>query len=226
MYTDTSTLPLRTDGDDAPTQLLGTPLVAAEAASTAAPVVRSTDTKGPIAVLLVVGSLLLATLLVAIVFIAFRGSAAPADEVVPPTADGPAIDIDDVAPPTTEVPPVVAPPEPVPTTPQIATFTSSNQTVLCNTQSPTPSPQYISFTWSVSNASRVYFGVDTTDASAAAVFDNLPLSGTSTFDFPAGYNDYTYNCPNASRTYTLTAVDEAGHKTSRSVVIVNEGDTV
>jgi hypothetical protein len=222
MYTDTSTLPFRIDGADAPTQLIG----AAVVAPAAAPIRRSTDSKGPIAVLLVVGSLLLATLLVSIVFIALRGPAEPVAEVVPPAADGPAIDLDDVAPPTAEVPPIVTPPEPAPTVPEIVTFTSSNQTVLCNTQSPTPSYQYISFTWSVSEASRVYFGVDTSDATAAPLFDNLPLSGTSAFDFPAGYNDFSYGCPNASRTYTLTAVDDAGHKTSRSVVIVNEGDTV
>ena len=141
-------------------------------------------------------------------------------------AEGPAIDLDEVAPPTADVPPVVTPPDPAPTVPVITTFTSSNQTVLCNTQSPTPSSQYIAFTWSVSKASRVYFGVNTTDASAAPFFNNLPLSGTSTFDFPAGYNQFTYACPNASVTYTLTAVDEDGHKTSQSVVIVNEGDTV
>jgi hypothetical protein len=221
MYTDISTLPLRIDGDDVPTQLLGT-----HVAAPAAPVQRPTGSKGPLAVLLVVGSLLLATLLVAIVVLALRGSAEPAAESVPPAADSPTIDIDDVAPQTTDVPPVVTPPDPAPTTPEIATFSSSNETVRCNTQSPTPTPQYIAFTWSVSEASRVYFGLDTTDASAAPLFDNLPLSGTSTLDFPAGYNDFSYGCPNASRTYTLTAVDDAGHKTSRSVVIVNEGDTV
>ena len=226
MYTDISTLPLRIDGDDAPTQLLGTPVATPDVAPTPAPVRRSTDSKRPMAVLLVVGSLLLATLLVTIVFLAFRGPAEPAREVVAPAADGPATGNDDAAPPTTEAPPVVAPPAPAPPTPDIVTFTSSNETVLCNTQSPTPTPPSISFTWSVSDASRVYFGVDTQDASAAPVFDNLPLSGTSTLDFPAGYNDFTYNCPNASRTYTLTAVDDAGHKTSQSIVIVNEGDTV
>jgi len=205
MYSDTSTLPFRIEGTDA----------------TARPATR----KGPLAVLLVVGSLLLATLLVAIVLIALRGVPEPVAEVVPPVADGPAIDIDDVAPPAAEVP-VVAPEPVTPTVPVIDSFTASNQTVRCNTQAPTPSPQHISFTWSVSEAVRVYFGTDTADASAAPLFSNLPLSGTSTFDFPAGYNDFAYNCPNASRTYTLTAVDADGHKTSRSVVIVNEGDTV
>jgi hypothetical protein len=226
MYTDISTLPLRIDGDDAATQLLSTPVAVPEAAPPAAPAQRATDSKGPIAVLLVVGSLLLATLLVAIVFIAFRGNAEPADELVAPVAEGPATGNDEVSPPTTEVPPVVAPPAPAAPTPDIVTFTSSNETVRCNTQTPTPTPPTVSFTWSVSDASRVYFGVDTLDASAAPVFDNLPLSGTSTLDFPAGYNDFAYNCPNASRTYTLTAVDDAGHKTSQSIVIVNEGDTV
>lgn len=104
-------------------------------------------------------------------------------------------------------------------------FSASQAAVTCNTQAPVASPQYISFTWNVTGAAHVFFGVDTTDAQSAPMFVDLPHSGTSHGQFPAGYEDYTYACPEASHLYTLTAVDDQGHKISRTVTIVNNGDT-
>lgn len=107
----------------------------------------------------------------------------------------------------------------------IADFSVSNTQVLCNTQSPVPSHQYISFTWNVVGAEQVFFGVDTTDAQAEPMFTHLPHAGNSHTEFPAGYEEYTYACPVASHQYTLTAVDDQGHAVSRTVTVVNNGDT-
>jgi hypothetical protein len=219
MYTDTPTRPLHLDEIEAPTQLLITPSEIAQVRT-----VPRHQRSAPIA-LVVLAVVLLAALLVTIIVVGERAVQPPA-AIDAPIVQGPAVDPIDAAPPAEEAPDAPAPHPAAPTPPVIDTFAASNQVVLCNTQSPTPSPQHLSFTWSVSDAVRVYFGTDTTDASAAPLFNNLPLSGTSTLDFPAGYNDYTYNCPNASRTYTLTAVDADGLKTSQSVVVVNNGDTV
>ncbi|MEZ5190095.1 MAG: hypothetical protein R2717_03875 [Schumannella sp.] len=111
-----------------------------------------------------------------------------------------------------------------PSGPAINQFATSNTTVYCNTQSPNPSHQYISFSWKTSGASQIFFGVDTNDASAAALFSNLPPMGTSQNDFPPGYNDFEFGCPDASHKYTLTVVDGSGNKTSKSVTITNKGD--
>jgi hypothetical protein len=219
MYTDTPTRPLHLDELEASTQLLITPSEIARVRT-----IPRQRRSAPIA-LVILAVILLAALVVTIIVVAGRAVQPPA-AIDAPIVEGPAVDPVDIAPPVEAAPDAAAPQPVAPTPPVIDTFAASNQTVLCNTQSPTPSPQYLSFTWSVSDAVRVYFGTDTADASAAPLFNNLPLSGTSTLDFPAGYNDYTYNCPNASRTYTLTAVDADGLTTSQSVVVVNNGDTV
>lgn len=107
----------------------------------------------------------------------------------------------------------------------IVDFSVSNTQVLCNTQAPVTSYQYISFTWNVVGAEQVFFGVDTTDAQAQPMFTDLPHAGNSHTEFPAGYEDYSYVCPVASHQYTLTAVDDQGHAVSRTVTVVNNGDT-
>ena len=104
-------------------------------------------------------------------------------------------------------------------------FSSSNTAVACNTQAPSTSYQYISFSWNVTGAERVFFGVDTTDAQAEPMFVDLPHSGNSHTEFPSGYEDYTYACPEPSHEYTITAVDDQGHAISRTVTVVNNGDT-
>jgi flagellar basal body-associated protein FliL len=111
-----------------------------------------------------------------------------------------------------------------PSGPTVTQFTTSNKTVYCNTQSPNPSHQYISFTWKTDGASQIFFGVDTNDASTASLFDNLPPMGTSQNDFPPGYTDFEFGCPDASHKYTLTVIDGSGHKASKSVKITNKGD--
>ncbi|MEO8261221.1 MAG: hypothetical protein ABI566_01515 [Pseudolysinimonas sp.] len=107
----------------------------------------------------------------------------------------------------------------------IIDFSVSNTAVLCNTQSPVYIPQQISFTWNVVGAERVFFGVDTIDAQAEPMFVDLPHAGNSHTEFPMGYEDYAYSCPVPSHQYTLTAVDDQGHAVSRTVTVVNNGDT-
>jgi cytoskeletal protein RodZ len=110
--------------------------------------------------------------------------------------------------------------------PAIQTFLVDNSTspvVLCNTNSPNPTEIDLTFQWASTNVSRVYFGVDTNDASQGALFSNLPPSGTQA-DFPSGYNPYPYPCPTASEKYTLTVVGAGGAKVSRTITVLNKGD--
>lgn len=97
--------------------------------------------------------------------------------------------------------------------------------VYCNTSAPAGDHQPISFSWSSSHASQVFFGVDTNDASTGFLFDNLPPTGNSNDNFPAGYNHgaYEYPCTAPSTKFTLTIVGN-GQKVSKSVTIVNKGD--
>lgn len=123
------------------------------------------------------------------------------------------------APPT----PTAAPPAPPSNDTRINTFSVSDTTVFCNESSPVDSHQFIAFSWNTSNVNRVYFGVNTNDASAGPFFDNLPPSGNSQNDFPAGYTDFEYPCPTDSVKYTLTVVGPTG-KVSKSVTVTNTGD--
>src|SRR5690606_27658077 len=115
-----------------------------------------------------------------------------------------------------------APPPPPPSNdPVISTFKAGSNTVACNTQSPQQFPAYISFTWATSKVDRVYFGVDTNDAQSAPLFDNLPPSGSSQSDFPPGYTQFEFGCPDPSHKYTLTVIGSNGKKVSKSVTITN-----
>ena len=89
---------------------------------------------------------------------------------------------------------------------------------------PVPDPQ-LSFSWNTSNASHVYFAVGSTnDAEHNGMgWDNLPTDGSSA-DFPGGM-DFTFYCPAASQTYTITAKDDIGNKVSKTVTVTNNGDT-
>jgi hypothetical protein len=170
--------------------------------------------------LVITGALLLIALIVLLVIFLGRGAGAP--QAVDTASPAPT---DSATPTPTPEPTETEAPPPPPAGPAISSFTVSNESVFCNTQSPTPSHQYIGFEWATSGSTRVYFGIDTDDASTNAFFDNLPQTGNSQSDFPAGYNDYEYACPAASHTYTLTVVDGDGNKQSKSVTVVNDGDT-
>ncbi|MEO5921886.1 MAG: hypothetical protein ABIQ01_12165 [Pseudolysinimonas sp.] len=174
--------------------------------------------------LIIAGALLLAAIIAIILVLLPRGDGDP----VAVTTGSPTPGETPTATPTPTPTPseTEAPEQPQqPAGPAVDAFSVSNQSVLCNTQTPTPSHQYIAFSWNTSGASQIFFGVDTNDASTNALFANLAPNGTSQNDFPAGYNDFEYGCPAASHKYTLTVVDGNGHKDSSSVTVTNNGDT-
>ncbi len=209
---------------DAPTERMAQ----AEADSDAAtPPGRSRRT---LIILASVGGALLLAVLILLVVLLTRGSGDPvafptntSTESATPTATPTASESASPTPTPTETE-EAPPPPPQPTGPTINSFTTANDEVICNTQAPNPASQYISFSWSTSNVSEVYFGVNTNDASQGAFFENLPPSG-NTSDFPPGYDPFEYPCPSASTKYTLTVVDSDGLKASKSITITNVGDT-
>jgi hypothetical protein len=219
MSDDTPTQRFPSTGGDLPTQRLGTAEPQEDLHG------EKQKSKGLLIGLIVAGALLLATIIAIILILLPRGSGDPVvlgtETPLPSDSSSPT--------PSPTPTPTEEPEEPeqpqAPAGPAIGSFTVSNSSVLCNTQSPVPSHQYLAFSWNVSGSSQVFFGVDTNDASTSPLFDNLPQNGTSQADFPAGYNDYEYNCPSASHKYTLTAIDGSGHKVSKSVTVVNNGDT-
>jgi cytoskeletal protein RodZ len=112
------------------------------------------------------------------------------------------------------------------TTPRIDSFAVSPSEWFCNSSAPVPVPDpQLSFSWSTTNATHVYFGVGTTDDAEqnGMGWDDLPTDG-SDGDFPGGM-DFTFNCPIESQSYTITAKDDAGHKVSTTVTVTNTGDT-
>ena len=202
------------DGGDTPTQKLQT--------AQAEIVQEEKKSRGLLIGLIIAGALLLAVVIAIIFVLLPRGDGDP----LATSTQTPAPSETPTATPTPTPTETQAPEQPQqPAGPAVDTFTVSNQSVLCNTQSPVPSHQYIAFSWNTSGASQIFFGVDTNDASTNAFFSNLPPNGTSQNDFPAGYTDYEYNCPAASHTYTLTVIDGSGHKDSQTVTVVNDGDT-
>ena len=208
---------------DAPTERM----TQADSDSGEAPAGRSRRT---LIILASIGGALLLAVLILLVVLLSRGSGEPValptnteSESATPSASPTPSESASPSPTPTET--EEAPPPPTePAGPTINSFTTANDEVICNTQAPNPSAQYITFSWSTSDVSEVYFGVNTNDASQGAFFDNLPPSGDTT-DFPPGYYPFEYPCPSASTKYTLTVVDSDGLKASKSIVITNVGDT-
>jgi hypothetical protein len=186
-------------------------------------------TRTPIAAALAVtAAAALAVAAVGVVLVTTDAEASTTADLGPsPVAPQPAEELDPVVAPVLD--PVADPADSYEADPPdllaITDFSVSNTQVLCNTESPVYIPQQISFSWDVTGAEQVFFGVDTTDAQAAPMFTDLPHAGDSHTGFPAGYEDFAYSCPVPSHTYTLTAVDEGGHAVSKTVTVINNGDT-
>ncbi|CAN5287549.1 hypothetical protein BH11ACT3_BH11ACT3_15500 [soil metagenome] len=182
--------------------------------------------------LIIAGALLLIAIVVLVVFLVGRASGQPqAGETTTPSATPSASATPSTTPTATPTPTPTPtedapPPPPPPSTAPTLQFTTTNTQVLCNASAPAGSHQYIGFSWKSSNVNQVFFGVDTNDASAGAFFSNLPPSGTSTNDFPEGFNHDTfeYACGTAKHTYTMTVVGTNGQKVSKTVTIKNNGD--
>lgn len=240
MSDDTPTQRLPEPGD-APTERLSTTDVQEDL------VEEKQRSRGLLIGLIIAGALLLVAILV-LVFMLGRATGQPGDPQVVDTSSATPEPTDEATPePTDEATPeptdeATSEPSPTPSKtqepappqepeqpqppagPAVTKFEVSTKTVYCNTQAPNPSHQYISFSWKTSNGSQIYFGVDTGDASAAPLFTNLPPNGKSQYDFPTGYTDFEFGCPNASHKYTLTVVDANGKKASKSVTVTNKGD--
>ena len=94
---------------------------------------------------------------------------------------------------------------------------------ICNTTHRCPCPTRSSRSrWSTANATHVVLRRrHTNDAESNGMgWDNLPTDGTSRRDFPGGM-DFTFYCPSASQSYTITAKDDSGHKVSKTVTTNN-----
>jgi hypothetical protein len=119
-----------------------------------------------------------------------------------------------------------ATPPPPSNGPVISTWLVNNSTspvIYCNTKAPVITPIQLSFKWVSSNVSKVYFGIDDTDASAGPYFSNLPPSGDNS-DFPSGEQEVDYQCPKHSEIYTLTVIGAHNAKVSKTVTVLNKGD--
>jgi hypothetical protein len=123
--------------------------------------------------------------------------------------------------PTMTVKPTPTPTPPPDTTSKIDSFTVGSNTIFCNQSAPVTPSYELSFSWSSSNVSAVYFGIDTNDASTAPFYDNLPPSGNSGANFSS---PVSFPCYTASQTYTLTVLGSGGQKVSKTVTVTNIGD--
>ena len=213
--------------DDTPTQRFETP------PSEVQPDPEKKKNRTLTVALIIVGAILLIAIIILVVVLAARGSGSTTAGATTSTSASASPSETASATPSASPTPTATPtpthtvaPPPPSNDAVINSFTTGSTTVLCNESAPQGDHQPIGFAWSTSKAAKVYFGVNTNDASTASLFDNLPASGNSNDDFPSGYNhgDFEFPCPSASQKYTLTVVGDNGHKQSKSVTIVNKGD--
>ncbi len=221
MSDDTPTQRFPSTGGDLPTQRLHT----AEAHEDLHE--EKQKSKGLLIGLIIAGSLLLVAV-IAIIFVLFGGAKSDGDALpVPfPSVTSSPEPSESVTPEPTPTDAEDPPPVPQSTSPQIDSFAVSPSEWVCNTSAPVPvaDPQ-LSFSWSTTDATHVYFAVGSTnDAEQNGMgWDDLPVDGSSG-DFPGGM-DFTFNCPVESQSYTITATDDSGNRVNRTVTVTNTGDT-
>jgi hypothetical protein len=214
------------DSGDTPTQRLDTGEVQEDLQE------EKQKSKGLLIGLVAAGGLLLLAVVVIAFFLLNRGQGdpivagtgtpLPSDSASPTPSETPSA----TPTPTPEPPDEDPPANPPAQTLKIDSFKVSPSTWTCNTSAPVPVPDpQLSFSWSTSNATHVYFAVGSTnDAENNGMgWDNLPTDGSSS-DFPGGM-EFTFYCPTASQSYTITAEDDNGHKVSKTVTVINNGDT-
>jgi cytoskeletal protein RodZ len=197
---------------------------------------EKSKSRGLLIALIAAGALLLVAIIVLVFFLG-RATGSSDDEVpvaVDSASPTPGISETPVGEPSTEpttepttAPPATQPPAnnpPPANTLKIDTFKVSPTTWTCNTSAPNPVPDpKLSFTWNTSNAAHVYFAVGKVpDAETQGQGWDLPEDGNQA-SFPDGAEFYFY-CPAASQSYTLTAKDAQGHKVTKTVTVVNNGD--
>jgi cytoskeletal protein RodZ len=220
--------------DDTPTQRIDAPPPGGDGTAH-----EQKKSRALLIALIILGAVLLIAIIILIVVLTARGAGSPNAGATtaasssstpsgsPNSSPSVSASATAVAPSPTPTATVAPPPPPPPSNdPVINGFTTASTTVLCNESAPDGDHQPISFSWNTSKAAKVFFGVDTTDASAAPLFDNLPPSGNSNDDFPEGYNHgaYEYPCTAPVTTFTLTVVADNGHKVSKTIKITNKGD--
>lgn len=221
MSDDTPTERFDADGE-APTRRLETPPAngAAPAGATppAAPPARTPEERKSrrlIITLVSIGAAVLVALIIVLIVLLTRGTPTP----VPTPTESPTAS---ATPTPTPTPTETPTPTPTPTTPPAAVATVDSLTVNPTTADCSDGDPVITLEWSTSNADKVYFGVDTEDASTEPFFSDVPLNGNSDTDFPPGYSPFTFTCSNDSHTYTFTAVNNDGSKDSASVTVAKD----
>ena len=166
-------------------------------------------------VLSIVGGMLLIAVIILLAVLFARGSGSKPTPTPTVTSQSP-------SPTPSQTPSQTPSPTPTKTTappstaPAVGSFVVNTTTVQCPTANSTAP---LSFSWTSTNASTAYFGIDTTDASVAPYFSNLPPNG-STANFPdqATNNPFQFTCSNKSHVYTITVVGN-GQKASKSVTV-------
>ncbi len=221
MSDDTPTQRFPSTGGDLPTQRLSTAEIQEDLRE------EKQTSKGLLVGLIVAGGLLLVAVMV-IVFVILGGTRSGGNPLAgeTPSVSPAPLPTASVTPEPTPGEPENPPDDPPSTTPQIDSFSVSPSSWACNTSAPVPVPDpQLSFSWSTTNASHVYFGVGATnDAEQNGMgWEELPVDG-SDGDFPGGM-DFTFNCPVESQSYTITATDDGGNRVSRTFTVTNTGDT-
>ncbi|MEO8261219.1 MAG: hypothetical protein ABI566_01505 [Pseudolysinimonas sp.] len=166
---------------------------------------------------LIIAGVLLLIALIVLLFFLFGPKGDGGHEAIDTASPAPSATPEGSPSATPTAEPTQEPPTPVAT---MDGFTVSTPTVFCG-KNGQPDQIDLGFEWSSSNGSQMFFGIDTDDASTAAFFSELPLDGTSATDFPSGYVPYQYVCGNQDVTYTMTVVDDRGHKSSKSVTVTD-----
>lgn len=214
--------------DDTPTERFTSPTEPRDEPQGSPPGDNDRRSRTLIILLSVLGGLLLIALVVVLTLLLSKGGSDTAGPVISPSDTAsvtPTVTPSETPSASPSASPSTPPPPPPSTDPTIDSFVPSSNSVRCNSESPVEFPATLSFKWSTTNAASVFFGVETNDASAEPFFTDLPTSGYSVDDFPDGYRDFTYNCYKPNYSYTMTIIGTNGKKVSKTVTVINKGDT-
>lgn len=212
MSDDTPTQRFDIEGEgDAPTQRLEAP-----AATVPLEALEARTSRRRLIILASLAVALLVAVLIVLILLLTRGDATPAALPTPSgtsTSPSPTPSQTPSASPAPS-PTATAPAPPPSTDATVDDFTVSTTTVDCSAGDPV-----ITLIWSTSNADKVYFGIDTNDASVGPFFSDVPTSGNSDTDFPPGYSPFHYTCGPGSHTYVITAVNNNGTKDTAALTV-------
>ena len=205
-----------TMSDDTPTRVLDQPDGPTPAT---APEKRSPEKRSRRSMILIIilAALVVIALVVILVLLLNRTPATTAalgTESPTPTASTPSPTVSSAATPTPSASHSKAAPV---TGLHFTGYSISPLQIDCSSTAPA-SAQYMSIHWTSINGSQAFFGVNTTDAQNNGMGWNLPPTGSDK-DFPSGYYPYSYQCGNASMTYTITVIGPGGAKQSKTITV-------